>query len=179
LADAQTLGRCPPCSFLTVRLGVEPIGEPHSMKIWKLLVYGILLALLAPPATFAVCGLLANMGVADIGAAMFEQYASDARPALWGPSLLALAPVLLLALALWLIAKFRKQPDLNRPLGAAGLLAMTLVLIWANASYWTIFLPERTSPGWPHGMELLVGPLFFAPPAVLLAMLLAWLLVRR
>jgi len=148
------------------------------MKIRYLMVHGILLALVTPPVSFALCGVWAGMGLADIATAMADQYAGDARPALWGPSLLALAPVLVLASALWLVARLRKKPDLNGSLGAAGLGAMTLVLIWANVSFWSAFLPERDAPGWPHGIELVIGPLFFAPPAVLLAMLVVWL-VRR
>lgn len=149
------------------------------MKIRTILFIGVLISLLVPPTTFLVSGLAAEMGLLDTLNAVMDQYGPEARPKLWSSSVISVVPVLGLGLVLWLIAKIRGKHDLTPLLGAAALVALALVLIWSNVSFWLTFLPEQRTPGWPHGLELVVGPLVFAPLAMLTAMLLAWAVGRR
>jgi len=67
----------------------------------------------------------------------------------------------------------------SRQVAVAGSLAIIALLLWANASFWPLFLPGRSYPGWPHGLEMVIVPLFFAPVGMLVAVAIAVLLQGR
>ena len=50
--------------------------------------------------------------------------------------------------------------------GWSGLTPSLLLLVWANAEAWPLYLPGRAFPGFPHGLELIIVPLFFVPVAM-------------
>jgi uncharacterized membrane-anchored protein len=64
-------------------------------------------------------------------------------------------------------------------MGWSGLVAILVVLVWINLQFWPLFLPERTYPGFPHGLGFIIGPVFFAPVLMALVMGGVWLVLRR
>lgn len=143
----------------------------------KLIYIAMLLPLVIPTGVFATCALMAGLAPAETVAAIIEQYTA-ARQNLLVVSLLGLFPILLLLIGLWLHRKFGGNPQVGQWLAWGGLIPILLVLIWINSMFWPIFLPERTYPGFPHGLEFIIGPGIFAPVAMVVGMGLAWLIRR-
>lgn len=54
-----------------------------------------------------------------------------------------------------------------------------LVCLFVNLEFWPKFLPARQFLGFPHGLEFVIGPLFFAPIGVGVGCFAAWLIRRR
>jgi len=79
---------------------------------------------------------------------------------------------------LWLHRRFGGDLSKRPLLIWSGYLPLLGMLIWANFEYWPDFLPSRVYPGFPHGMELFIAPLFFAPIAMAVCIFAAWLLGR-
>ena len=136
------------------------------MRIRGLLLLGLGLLLLLPPLTFVLCGVAEGMRWSAALAAMTAQFAADAKPNLLATSVLGLLPLAVYGGVLWLIRRLGRRPALTTPIGLSGLASLAAVIVWCNAVAWTSFLPARSMPGWPHGLELVIGPLFFAPPAM-------------
>jgi uncharacterized membrane-anchored protein len=108
---------------------------------------------------------------------MLDQYAAD-RQNLLISAIPGLIPVLLLLAVLWAYRRYGKSERIRRAMGWVGLLAILLVLVWVNLQFWPLFFPSRTSPGFPHGLEFIIGPIFFAPVLMALAMGSVWLALR-
>jgi hypothetical protein len=138
----------------------------------------ILAPLLVPAAVYAALALGAGLGVAGTAEALVDQ-ATGQRQNLLSASLLGLVPALLLLAVLRLIRRFDAENTWRAAAGWGGLLGILLILIWANHEVWPHFLPGRTFPGWPHGIELVIAPLFFAPVAMLIGGTVAGILARR
>ncbi len=129
-----------------------------------------------PPVVFSACGLLAGMGLGGTLDALAAQYGAD-RLNLLVLGFVGTIPVLFLTVALGVYRRFGSAG----PIGAMALAGISLVLLlltWAHGSYWPSFLPERVAPMWPHGIEFVVVPLFFAPIAAVAGMLGGWLVHR-
>ncbi|NNE09207.1 MAG: hypothetical protein HKN20_11655, partial [Gemmatimonadetes bacterium] len=47
-----------------------------------------------------------------------------------------------------------------------------------NFDFWPAFLPSRVYPGFPHGLEFIIGPGVFAPIGMLLGVLTVWVSQR-
>jgi len=138
----------------------------------------LLLPLLVPTAVFAGCALAAGLSPAETWAATLDQYAAD-RHNLLIIAVPGFLPILLLLAVLWGYRRYGKSERIRRAMGWGGLAAILLVLVWVNLQFWPIFLPERTAPGFPHGLEFIIGPVFFAPVVMALAMGGVWLALRR
>jgi hypothetical protein len=138
---------------------------------------GVLLAFGIPASVFFICALLADLSLADSLRETIAQYA-EKRQHLWGCGVLGVIPVALLTFIGWLIGK-RLNPQRTRFIAQMGLLGIALVLVWINFQFWPGYLPERAFRGFPHGLEFVIGPIYFAPAAMLACMLIAWLATRN
>lgn len=142
-------------------------------------IAAILLPLLIPPFVFAVCALIDGLTPAETASAVVEQY-SRSRQNLLSMALLGWFPVILLGLTVGFYRKFGGGPKrTGRGMAWGGLACIVLILLWVNFSYWPKFFPSRVAPMWPHGMEFVIGPLFFAPVAMIPGILAGWLLTRQ
>ena len=119
---------------------------------------------LIPPLVLAACSLRAGFDVSETISTLTHQYQTDRRNlALVGiPSIV---PFGLLAAVLAFYRRWRGAQG-SLALAFGGGVPILLALTWAHASVWPLFLPGRTFPGWPHGLELVIAPLFFAPVAM-------------
>jgi hypothetical protein len=67
----------------------------------------------------------------------------------------------------------------NRPLYAlGGAVPIMLVTAFVNYEFWPRYVPSRAFLGFPHGLEFVIGPLFFAPVGVLIWLIVVWILLR-
>ena len=142
------------------------------------LLIGMLIALAIPPTSFAVSAVNAGMGADLAMQALLEQLSAE-RQNLLVCSLLGLFPVALLASILWLAGRLGQSEQKRISLAGGGLLPILLVLAWANFEFWPIFLPERVYPGFPHGLELVLGPGLYAPLAMLIGLVAAWIVTPK
>lgn len=120
---------------------------------------------LIPFISFLGVGIGSGMGGGVFGA-LFSQ--AVGRPNLLIMGVFGLFPVALLIGGLWIARKSRPGARWRRWAGWWGLAGVLATLFWVNFQFWPLYLPERVSPGFPHGLELVIGPLFFAPAAALL-----------
>ena len=137
---------------------------------------GVLLAFAIPTGVFLLCALFADIGLAGSLRATVEQFAAERHPLL-GAGILGLLPVGLVTVLGWLLAR-KMEPRRSRLIARAGLTGIAMILLWINFQFWPGYLPERAFRGFPHGLEFVIGPLFFAPPAMLVCMLGAWFATR-
>lgn len=150
-------------------------GPTHPSSV-PVLLFGMAGVFAIPPLVFFIVGLTEGMGAATFGA-LVEQY-SIARQNLFMVSLPGLFPLALLGLAVYLGGRFRGWTGL-RSLAVGGTVAILAVQTWVNVEFWPTYLPARTYPGFPHGLEFVIGPIFFAPLAMLVGMVLAAVLTGR
>lgn len=147
-------------------------AQPKVTSATPVILWAILIALLIPPMVFFVVALFAGMGMADATQSLLDQYKSD-RQNLAFLGAIGILPILLLALVVWIVGKLKRARVGQQQLaigGAAGILA---VLVWVNFEYWPTFLPNKIYAGFPHGLEFVIGPLIFAPIAMVVGMLIA------
>lgn len=144
----------------------------------RFLITSLSLPLLLPTAIFTLCALAAGLSPAETWMATLEQLAAP-RQNLLVCGALGLFPVALLFSVLWLHRRFGGAEKTRLGMAWSGLAAILVVLTWANRQFWPHFLPSRTYPGFPHGLELVLGPLLFAPITMILGLLTAWLIGRR
>ena len=74
---------------------------------------------------------------------------------------IGLFPILLLLGAIWIYEKAGGDKETRKLMAWSGLFSIILVLLWVNWEVWPHFLPGRPYPGFPHGLESVVGPFFF------------------
>lgn len=157
------------------RGGGIPSGEASAVPVFL----GAAVALVAtPPLVFGWVGLAEGMGVAGTFGAVIEQYGAR-RLNLLMVAVLSFLPLLLLALLVFLIRRFTPVAASRRDLALGGSVAIVAVMLWVNFEFWPAFLPERSAPGFPHGLEFVIGPLYFAPVAMVVGMVAAGFLARR
>jgi hypothetical protein len=130
-----------------------------------------------PPAVFLLAGLLSEMSPASVFSAMVAQY-GDARPNLLVTGIIGLIPLAALGIVLWVHRVRGGSPRTRKYLLLGGLVPVLAVLVWSNYEFWSVFLPGRRAPGFPHGLELFIGPVIFAPVAMVVGMLVSWLAGR-
>lgn len=134
--------------------------------------------LFAPAAVFVGVGLASGMEVGDVFGALVEQLKSE-QMNLTLISVRSLAPVVLLAIVLavgWRIGRFR---DTGVAVALGGSVAILAIVVAANLEFWPTYLPSLTYAGWPHGIELMLGPFVAAPIAMVLGMVIGHRLARR
>lgn len=152
-------------------------STPSASLFRNVFLPGLLAAFIIPTGVFFICALLADLTVAASLRATVEQFSYE-RNHLWGIGLLGILPVVLLTGLGWLIGRWL-EPLRTRLIAQAGLVGIALILVWINFEFWPGYLPERAFRGFPHGLEFVIGPLYFAPGAMLLFMLCAWLGTRN
>lgn len=132
---------------------------------------------LIPPVTYLGVALANGLGPGEAVAAMTAQIGG--RPNLIAPAVLALLP---LGVYIGLLYLLRRRDPENRWIGQAawyGLVPGLLLLVWANVTVWPLYLPGRAFPGFPHGMELVIVPLFFMPVALVVGLVVGSIAARR
>jgi len=92
---------------------------------------------------------------------------------------LGLAPLVLLSLILWIGRRFGRFHESGVAVSLGGAVAVLILAVFVNFQYWPTFLPSQNYPGWPHGIEFVVGPLFGGPIAVLVGMVVGLVAARR
>jgi hypothetical protein len=140
------------------------------MTVSRLLVGAGITALLIPPLVFCIAGLGEGMEIEQVATACVEQFFT-ARQNLGVAAGLGLFPVLLTGLLIWIGRRVGWHWARDNNVSVAALTPVLLVLTWANFEFWPIFLPGRDYPGFPHGLELVLGPLFYAPAAMLIGLI--------
>jgi len=117
-----------------------------------------------PFVVYLTVALASGLGFGEATAATWAQVRG--RPSLLTSGLLAMIPMVLF---LGAVALLKKRDEEGRWLNIAawfGLTPSIVLLVWANAEVWPSFLPGRPFPGFPHGIELIIVPLFFVPAAM-------------
>lgn len=153
------------------------MDRPVRVPSRSYLATALLAPFLIPPITYAAVALGSGMGPADTAAALVAQLGG--RPNLIAPAVLALLP-LLIHIGLLLLLRRRDPEGRWLPRAAwMGLLPALLLLLWANATVWPLHLPGRPFPGFPHGLELVIVPLFFMPVALLAGLAVGAMVGRR
>lgn len=150
------------------------------MKDWsasRIVLVAAAVVFAVAPLAFSLVALASGMSLSETYEALIGQYRTR-RLNLIVCSTVALFPVLLLALTLWIGRRFGKFEKTGAALAWGGVLPILAVTIAVNLEFWPIFLPARVYPGFPHGLEFLLGPAFAAPAAMLVGMLMARMLVR-
>lgn len=146
-----------------------PAGAPDrpEPQITAGFVAAALLApLLIPPVVYLVAALASGLGPTASLDALVEQ-SLGGRPSPLATGILGLFPALLLLGGVLLARKLRPEARWIRAAGWGGLGALLIILAWANFEAWPLFLPGRSPPGFPHGIELVIGPVVFGPIAIL------------
>lgn len=136
---------------------------PSPSRRW-FLVAALVVPFLIPPAAYLVVALAAGLGPGPAWSAMVGQVGG--RPALVTAAVLSLLPM---GGFLGVLALLRRRDPDGRwvdAVGWAGMIPSLLLLVWANLEVWPLHLPGRTFPGFPHGLELVIVPLFFVPAAM-------------
>lgn len=154
-----------------------PETLPMSFPLKTVLALGALIILAIPPAVFLWVALGYGLGIEGSFSALVAQYAAP-RQNLLVCGAMGLAPWLLLLLVLGIVWRVAPKSTVRPALAVGGLVPLFAVLVWVNFDYWPHFLPSRTYPGFPHGLEFVIGPIFFAPVAMTFGMLSAWLIAR-
>lgn len=131
---------------------------------------------LIPPAVFLITMLTEGLGPGEALSAVFDQYAQRRQNPL-ANTVLGLIPVAPLVLIL-VIYRLRKGPAGSTAIATGGGIGIASMLLWANMEYWPNFLPGRDYPGFPHGLEIVIGSLFFAPVAMLVGVVMGVLWLR-
>lgn len=132
--------------------------------------------LLIPPVVFLLTMLSEGASSGDALSAVIDQYAGRRQNPL-ANTVLGLVSVAPLALILFIYRR-SKGPEGSNAIALGGGAGIAVTLLWANLEYWPNFLPGRDYPGFPHGLEIVIGSLFFAPVAMLAGVVIAALWVK-
>ncbi|MEM7417992.1 MAG: hypothetical protein AAF389_21060 [Gemmatimonadota bacterium] len=147
----------------------------NSVRVLRVLGAGVCISVLIPPVVFLAVGLGSGMG-AEAWGALVDQYRTD-RLNLGVLGAVGVIPFLALVVLLALHRRFA-DPAPGRSMAVAGGVVIAALLVWAHATYWPSFLPDQVAPSWPHGIEFVVVPLFFAPVGAVVGMIAGYLLHR-
>lgn len=147
-----------------------------DVQVRHVFLLGSLLSVAVPPLVFIATALLSGLSPAETIGATVAQY-STSRLNLLIMGALGTIPFGVLSLALVLCRHFGDRLHIRRMAIGGGVFILA-TLLWAHATYWPLFLPEQVAPMWPHGLELVIGPLFFAPVMALAGLLLGWVAER-
>jgi hypothetical protein len=142
------------------------------------LLVGVLAVFAIPPVVFLVVALGSGLDVGAAVEALVAQY-REPRQNLFVVAIPGLFPLLLLAIGLWIARRIDAARGRRPALALFGLAPILAVLVWVNFQFWPLFLPERTYPGFPHGLEFVIGPGLFAPVGMVVGLVVGWWAVRR
>lgn len=156
---------------------LKPAQEGPWLCIGKVLALGLLLTFVIPLLSFFVCGVRNGMGLGESAQALAVQLTQPRHnPAL--SAIPALLPLPALGIVLWVLSRYRPEANLLH-YGVAALGGLALIQLWVNWSFWDIYLPQRVYPGFPHGLEFIIGPIFFSPLAMVLCLVGVALVARK
>lgn len=130
------------------------------------------------PVVFVIVGIGSGIGASATLDAMSAQFTAD-RVNLLVMSALALFPVLLLVIVIGIGRRIGRFRDTAAAVALGGGIAIFAVTVFVNLSYWPSFFPSLNYPGWPHGIEFLLGPAIAAPVAMIVGMVVGVLAARR
>lgn len=145
----------------------------RNFPLLRFFLVAVVVLLLIPPVVFTIVALSKGMAVGAIPGLLIEQYASK-RQNLFVCGAISIAPLLALLVVGWLYRRFRGTGGTQHLMMWGGLIPIVLVQIWVNFDFWPAFLPSRVYPGFPHGLEFIIGPGVFAPIGMLLGVLTVW-----
>jgi len=148
------------------------------ISVKTVLTLGALVAMALPPVIFTWVALFAGLGIGESLSALVAQYSAP-RQNLLVCGVVGLLPLGLLAAVLWLLNRLAPGNQHRPALALGGLAPILAVLAWVNMEFWPTFLPSRTYPGFPHGLEFVIGPIFFAPVGMAVGLLVLWLATRK
>jgi hypothetical protein len=131
-----------------------------------------------PLLVFLLSGLLAGMAPGEVVGALVEQSRARTSNPLKG-AMAGLVPMVVLLGTLAVAARFDRDRTWLGTGRWVGLGSVLLVIAWANFEYWPTFLPDRVYAGFPHGLELVIGPIFFAPVAMAVALVATRIMGRH
>ncbi len=153
------------------------LNPVRGIAIWRVLVVGVLATFLIPAASYWACGVLEGLAPVTALEYLIEQYGVRRQnPAL--SAIPALLPLVLLAAVLAVIRRMTAKPT-SLVLAIGGLAPQLALQIWTNVGFWSIYLPTRSYPGYPHGLEFVIVPLFYTPVAMALGLFIAHIALRR
>ncbi|MEO1245263.1 MAG: hypothetical protein AAFX56_06205 [Pseudomonadota bacterium] len=132
---------------------------------------------LLPALVFVASGLYREMSLPDSLGALAAQYVAG-RGNLVLVTLLGLLPLLLIAGCVGLRRWLRKTWNGAAIYALGATVPVVFVIAFSHIEYWPRFLPARASPGFPHGLELVIGPLIFAPGGAAVGFSLVWIARR-
>ncbi len=144
----------------------------------RLVYLCMLLPLIIPTAIFSLCALTEGLSLAEMFIAVFKQITTK-RLNLLICGAVGLVPILLLLLVLWVYRRAGGSDHNKYWMAWGGLFPVILVLTWVNFQFWPLFLPNMTYPGFPHGLELIIGPVIFAPISMLPGIGIGWWIGRK
>lgn len=151
--------------------------DKASGSTGKILLLTSLLVLITPPVVFVATALGSGMSGGDTLDALLHQL-STRRQNLIVIGLLAMFPVLLLWILTLLIRRFIHLENAAAICALAGSAPIILINLLVNLGYWPDFLPERQFLGFPHGLEFVLGPLFYGPTGMAACVVTALLVLR-
>ncbi len=150
----------------------------RRFPVLRFFLIALVTLLLIPPVVFTIVALSKGMAVAAIPGLLLDQYQAP-RQNLFVCGAISIAPLLALLVVGWLYRRFRGSAETRHLMMWGGLIPIVLVQIWVNFDFWPAFLPSRVYPGFPHGLEFIIGPGVFAPIGMLLGVLTVWVSQRR
>ena len=128
----------------------------------------LVLALVLPAASFWGVGVAEGLSTGEASEALVAQLGGTRlNPAILGA--VNLLPLLLLALVLYIARRRGLRGPRHSLLLGLGVAPVLVIELWAQLSYWPLYLPEQEAPGFPHGLELMLGPVVYAPVVMLIA----------
>ncbi|MCH9648891.1 MAG: hypothetical protein K0U98_11685 [Deltaproteobacteria bacterium] len=148
------------------------------LRARTVLALGALVILAIPPVVFLGAALQAGLSLTGSFSAMSAQYTAP-RQNLLVCGAVGLLPLALLAVVIGLMKRFAPRGPNRAVVAIGGLLPVLAVLLWVNWDFWPLFLPDRTYPGFPHGLGFVTGPLIFAPIGMAVGMLISWFAGRK
>ena len=147
-------------------------------NMWTLYFLGMIATLLlASPFAYLITYYLSDAHSSQAFSSLFQKYLVAKRNPLLS-SLIGIFPFVLLALLLFILGRRKVNDKLRGLLSFVGASSIFICMFWVNLIYWPNFLPGRPNPGFPHGLELVIVPIFFAPIAMFVSVFIAWLVKR-
>lgn len=141
-----------------------------NARLWLAL---FVVPVIMPWVVFLISGLAVGMSPADAFSAAVEQSGERKQnPLIAGVP--GIIPAGVVALLLLILRRWDRTGERRRVVGWVGVFLIGAVIAWANFQFWPKFLPEREFMMWPHGLELVLGPMFFAPVVALVGCLVTW-----
>ena len=147
-------------------------------RMKRLYLITIPLILLAPLLVFVSSSLNAGYSLSDTLGFMLEHCTTKKRNLLIIGAL-GFIPLALQVLILFVSKKVMKNKFIsNNEMGVSHLLLFSII-VWSNLEFWPKYFIALKYPGFPHGLELFLGPVVFGSIAIAASSLLFLLIGPR